>query len=156
MAVDRQLPRSLARLGSRRLGYLEGDLTRLPLPDASLDAVFCISVLEHLPPERARAGLQELRRVLHPEGRLLLTTDLAEDPDEEMWFDGPEEPPFRVDWALFDEARVRDVLLAAPGLHVEGEVDLHVDWPRERPRLRAFHGCPTPPLASRFVAPERP
>lgn len=40
VAVDRHLPRGLARLAHARLAYVEGDLTRLPLPDASLDVAF--------------------------------------------------------------------------------------------------------------------
>ena len=47
------------------------DITAIPRPDASFDAVMCIEVLEHLPnPVKA---MQELTRLLKPDGVLLLT-----------------------------------------------------------------------------------
>jgi SAM-dependent methyltransferase len=51
---------------------LIGDAHHLPFPDASVDAVVCTEVFEHLvdPPAAAR----EIVRVLKPGGRLVLTT----------------------------------------------------------------------------------
>jgi len=47
------------------------DITSIPEPDASFDAVMCIEVLEHLPdPIRA---LHELTRLLKPGGTLIIT-----------------------------------------------------------------------------------
>ncbi|UZJ33205.1 class I SAM-dependent methyltransferase [Streptomyces endophytica] len=49
---------------------LLADATRLPLPDAALDAVFAAGLISHLPgPE---AGFTELARVVRPGGRLAL------------------------------------------------------------------------------------
>jgi SAM-dependent methyltransferase len=52
-----------------RLAEIDGEL---PLQDNSLDAVWCSEVIEHVA-DTAR-WLSEVRRVLRPAGRLLLTT----------------------------------------------------------------------------------
>lgn len=59
------------------------DLTRLELPDASFDAVFCNHVLEHIPDDRA--AMRELRRVLAPGGWAVLQTPL--DPAREHTYE---------------------------------------------------------------------
>ncbi|TSC72471.1 MAG: methylase involved in ubiquinone/menaquinone biosynthesi [Parcubacteria group bacterium Gr01-1014_38] len=52
------------------LDYL-GDVQAMPLPDGSFDTVLCAEVLEHIPdPRRA---LAEIRRVLRPGGKLIIT-----------------------------------------------------------------------------------
>ena len=53
--------------------YHDGDLNRrLPFPDAAFDAVLSIEGIEHL--ENRYTFLREVRRVLKPKGRLILTT----------------------------------------------------------------------------------
>jgi ubiquinone/menaquinone biosynthesis C-methylase UbiE len=47
---------------------------RLPFPDASFDAVTCIEVVEHIHPFLAAKILSEIRRVLRPDGYVVLTT----------------------------------------------------------------------------------
>jgi ubiquinone/menaquinone biosynthesis C-methylase UbiE len=47
------------------------DITAIPEPSASYDAVLCTEVLEHLPDPRA--AMRELSRVLKPDGILILT-----------------------------------------------------------------------------------
>jgi len=47
------------------------EITRIPLPEASLDAILCTEVLEHVP--NPMAVLNEFSRLLKPGGRLLLT-----------------------------------------------------------------------------------
>ena len=56
---------------SRGLAVLEGDGHRLPFADATFDLVLACDVLEHLDDDLA--AVQEVRRVLRPGGRLLLT-----------------------------------------------------------------------------------
>ncbi|HEX3648710.1 MAG TPA: class I SAM-dependent methyltransferase [Pseudonocardiaceae bacterium] len=59
------------RLGRAGLAALVlADATRLPLPDATLDAVFAAGLVTHLPD--AVAGLAEFRRVCRSGGRLAL------------------------------------------------------------------------------------
>ncbi|MEU7177367.1 MULTISPECIES: class I SAM-dependent methyltransferase [Streptomyces] len=54
----------------RDAGLLLADVTRLPLRDAALDAVFAAGLLSHLPD--SAGGLGELARVVRPGGRLAL------------------------------------------------------------------------------------
>ncbi len=57
---------------SRRPPNIVCDLTAIPLPTASLDAILCTEVLEHVP--EPTAVLAEFRRLLMPGGQLFLTT----------------------------------------------------------------------------------
>jgi ubiquinone/menaquinone biosynthesis C-methylase UbiE len=60
------------------LGYkttscdLDGDIHKLPLKDGSVDVLICFEVIEHV--QDPFKAVQELFRVLHPGGLLLLTT----------------------------------------------------------------------------------
>ncbi|HZS87069.1 MAG TPA: methyltransferase domain-containing protein [Chloroflexota bacterium] len=48
------------------------DITAIPLPDASQDAILCTEVLEHVP--EPDVALSEFRRLLVPGGHLFVTT----------------------------------------------------------------------------------
>ena len=87
-------PASLQRLHRRRCS-----ITATPYGDGQFDRVFCISVLEHLPPADRAAALREFARLLRGDGLLVLTMDHP-----------------LVDLAEF----VRDV--AAAGLRFQGEL----------------------------------
>ena len=50
-----------------------GSLTALPYPDASFDRVLCLDVLEHLAYADQPRALAEIRRVLSPDGELLVS-----------------------------------------------------------------------------------
>ncbi|MFW6078652.1 MAG: class I SAM-dependent methyltransferase [Gemmatimonadota bacterium] len=150
-AVDRALPPSgLGAASGVGVGYVAGDMTALPLADERFDAVFCISVIEHLPAAAIPRALAELRRVLRPGGPLLLTTDYYRDADAELWYDGPDRR-FRVDWAVFDRERLERRILCASGLRVDGEIDLRVDWPDVEWRMRAFHGYPYTSIGVKLI-----
>jgi len=61
-----------ARRVAEQLGieaeYVLGDVRVLPFPDASFDAVFSYSVLQHLAKDDVRAVVSEIGRVLRPGG----------------------------------------------------------------------------------------
>lgn len=71
--VDGQsLERTLARhADNRNLSGVVTLATQLPFPDASLDTVLFLEVLEHL--EDDRGALREIQRVLAPGGRMVLS-----------------------------------------------------------------------------------
>ena len=58
--------------------WIEGSALAMPLPDASFDVVLCQQGFQFLP-DRA-AGLQEVKRVLVPGGRVLLSIWEGETP----------------------------------------------------------------------------
>ena len=140
-ALDLEFEGTLGELHHVRIEYVHGTLTALPQDDETFETVFCISVIEHLPEEHIPRAMQEMRRVLRPGGKLLLTTDYYEDASAEIWYEGPNRR-FPVDWGIFDEARLRRLILQAPGFRLEGDLDLSVDWEETRRRMRAYHGYP--------------
>lgn len=69
-----------------RYEVVRGDVTRLPVPDASVDRVIASEVLEHVPDDAA--AFAEIARVLVPGGRVAVTV--------------PRYGPERICWALSD------------------------------------------------------
>jgi ubiquinone/menaquinone biosynthesis C-methylase UbiE len=69
--IGLDLSRSMLGLAQHRnLSVVQGSLTALPLPDQSVDLVYSMKVLAHVPP--IREALAELGRVVRPGGHLLL------------------------------------------------------------------------------------
>jgi ubiquinone/menaquinone biosynthesis C-methylase UbiE len=60
----------LSRAHGRGLRVVQGSITHLPLPSASVDLVYSMKVLPHVQP--IEAALAELARVVRPGGHLLL------------------------------------------------------------------------------------
>lgn len=56
--------------------WVIASMAQTGLPDGSFDRVVCISVLEHVGEDVAVATLREMRRLLAPGGRVLITTDV--------------------------------------------------------------------------------
>lgn len=139
--LDLNVPQGLNRAHNVKVNYCKGELSELPFDDDSFDAIFCISVIEHLGHQGAPAALAEMRRVLKPEGRLLITTDYYEDANAQIYYEGEGER-FPVDWGFYDSEHLDRYLLNAPGLALEGALDLDVDWEQTRPLMRRFHGYP--------------
>ncbi len=68
------------RYGSESLDFCQADVTRLPLGDGEVDVVVSFETLEHL--EAQDAMLAEFRRVLRPDGFLLISS-----PDRKTYSD---------------------------------------------------------------------
>ena len=140
-AVDLHPPSGLAERHGVAVDYVSAGINALPFGDETFDAVFCVSVIEHLGHAGVLGALAELRRVARPGARLMITTDYYEDARAQIWYEGSDRR-FPVDWSFFDEEHLRRYLMGADGLELEGDVDLSVDWDDLRPRMRAFHGYP--------------
>jgi len=97
--------RALLSAAAERVGdsvaLLQGDASRLPLADDSVDLAVYVATLHHLPTAATRrASLDELARVLAPDGRALVSVwSTAHDR-----FDAPEDADTgfdtTVDWTL--------------------------------------------------------
>lgn len=53
--------------------FLLADARRLPFKEAHFDHVLCVAMLHHLTLDDQRIALQEIKRVLKPDGKALLT-----------------------------------------------------------------------------------
>jgi ubiquinone/menaquinone biosynthesis C-methylase UbiE len=51
---------------------MHGDVTAVPLPDASADIVLCMSVLQYLSDAEVRTAFAEFARILRPHGTVIL------------------------------------------------------------------------------------
>ena len=62
-----------------KIAFRRESITQMSFADGFFDRVFCISVLEHLPPRDRLKAVAEMARVLKPGGRLIVTMDLPRD-----------------------------------------------------------------------------
>ncbi len=121
--------RHVAAAAERGLDVRPADVGQpLPLPDASFDAVVCLELLEHLPSPLGL--LEEIRRVLTPQGRAILSVpnpyswvevfrEVARWPDPEGHLNGFTTP-------------VMQNLLALAGLHLERRLGTSMRIPGTR------------------------
>jgi len=86
LASEIELWRALAA-GTPRLEFSVADGTALPFADASFDAAYSVSVIEHIPDGGDAAALAELGRVVRPGGRVVVTLPHGE--EAETWREGP-------------------------------------------------------------------
>ena len=77
-ALEHSRPGAVVAAG-RGLPVVRADALHLPFADASLDLVTALDVLEHLQDDRAAAA--EIRRVLRPGGRVVVTVPV----DMRLW-----------------------------------------------------------------------
>ncbi|MCI2237856.1 glycosyltransferase [Paenibacillus sp. TRM 82003] len=108
--------------------FRHGDVTATGLPDGSLDAVTCLSVIEHGVP--VPAFLAETARVLRPGGVLCVSTDYDADPPDTTGITAYGAPV-----RIFSPDDVRELVAQADrvGLELVGELTDEVLAHPERP-----------------------
>lgn len=74
--VDAATFRALNRAFGTNVELRRTFLKDAGIEDASVDRVFCISTLEHVPDDAIASILREIRRILRPGGQCVLTVDL--------------------------------------------------------------------------------
>lgn len=65
---------------TKQIKTLREDLTKTSILPDSVDAVICVSVLEHMSPEGWAAGIKEFCRIVKPEGKIVVTLDVESEP----------------------------------------------------------------------------
>ncbi len=79
-----------ARYQAANLKFIQGSAADIPLDDASVDMIVSYETIEHLPEDLQERMLQEFKRILKPDGILLISTpdkyDYTDIPQEENHF----------------------------------------------------------------------
>jgi len=108
--------RMQARFNAQNISFLTGDAAEIKLPDAWADIVLCSETIEHI----AEPGecLEEIRRILKPDGAAIITTPNKNNPARAMrrlldpFYKHPREEAFKPEEkeaAMFDRhVSVRD------------------------------------------------
>ena len=81
-------PRVAPRARAGRLRFEEADARALPYGDGSFDAVYSLSVVEHIPGEGDSAALSEMARVVRPGGVVVLTVPFDPNAYSEEFVEG--------------------------------------------------------------------
>jgi SAM-dependent methyltransferase len=79
-----RVPRAQRLVHEKKLNFLECDASDLPMDDGFFTKISAISVLEHIPNESG--VVRELARVLHPDGRLVISVPYDPWRDEPKYF----------------------------------------------------------------------
>jgi SAM-dependent methyltransferase len=119
-SADRSYQKSPALVVARmnrafrtRVRVVHGTMEHAQLADTSVDRIFCISALEHMPDEAIATIATEAERVLKPGARLILTVDLFLDIAP---FAAPEHNQFgrNIDIRRFVEATRLNLVVGRP------------------------------------------
>lgn len=97
--------------------YERADLTRTSFPDASFDAITCLSVIEHGVP--TDLYLKEMSRLLSPGGVLVTSTDYWHEPIDTSG------NPHGAAWRIFSADEIAELIARAGdyGLALSGPLD---------------------------------
>lgn len=68
---------NLAKRYGVSIDFYVHSIDNLPFEDNTFDRVYCISVLEHMPPGKDENTIKEMSRVLKPKGRLIVSVDFS-------------------------------------------------------------------------------
>ncbi len=99
-----------ARLLHPEMRFVQADMRSLPFADASLAGVVALYSLIHIPPAEIPATLLELRRVLRPDGALLIGFHCGEEVRHvDEWWD----EAVNLDFHFFTIQAMRDWLTEA-------------------------------------------
>lgn len=116
---------------ARSIHYIVGDLLSTPWPDAHFSAITAISVIEHGVPDGQLC--REVSRLLRPGGVFIFTTDYW--PQKIV----TTKRLFGLDWRIFDEAEIGDLIATAsthnlhpvsdpgPAIRYSGEPPIHYE-----------------------------
>ncbi len=129
----------LSRLGlSEAVGvrlYLERqDAHNLTYPDELFDAVYSVSVVEHIPEDGDSTALREIGRVLRPGGRASLTVPFAAGSYRETWvrrdvFERHRQPGERIFFQRrYDPEALEERLVQPSGLRLESLTYFGEPW----------------------------
>ena len=107
-----------------RLAFERGTATDVPVPDASLDLVWCRDVMVHV--DRPRDAFAEFARVLRPGGHVVsfqaVATDLLGEEEADWLFDVMGVVPSSADPRVVDDA------IARSGLDVVDSIGVSTEW----------------------------
>lgn len=124
---------TVARREHPEAEFRVGDLLELPAKDGEFDAAVALYSVIHLEPAEHARAFAEMRRVLRPDGRLLVSFHIGSEVRHlaEWWGH-----PVDVDFHFLDVAAVGDALTAA-GFTVEARTEREAG-PEEAQTRRAY------------------
>ncbi|ADU13527.1 class I SAM-dependent methyltransferase [Asticcacaulis excentricus] len=92
------------------------------IPAARADAIFCLEVFEHLPPEETEAALAQMHRLLKPDGVLIVGVPVETGPVSWVkgWFRGRRRADFDTDRDRIAQAARGDIRFERERVDFEG------------------------------------